>query len=414
MINMYLEKVKLLKTLSKGYTINTFISDRAGRKSSTVQDALIEEAQNGRPFILLRNKKDEEITENWLSDYIVNKYNDYVFFTEKINSNIVSLKFKTPDDKVYLLCYGLYVSLSQKYKSSYYEGFEKVQYIVWEECIPNIPLVQNIKHIRTRCMTEINNVLSIGSTVARGHKIQYIWLGNDIKENILNPITIGFNLLERLESDKEFISTATFNDINYSYYFIYFSFPGSVEHWLNNENLHLTRYLADSVIKSGKVIKYNIVLLTEYKKYYLYNCGNFYHISDINYIDSNKIDNTIENEKDFFKKFNAEQLYYKQELRTALTMLCTFYGVPARVIRQYFGENWIKGELKFNPPVVEEKTVYIELEKVINKNLSDIINMPQYNDIINLNELKKNNILTFSNIKILMLIEELSNILLFV
>lgn len=76
---MYLTPEKIKKVISKGYDINTFISDRAGRKSSTVQEWLIEEAENGRPFILLRNKKDEEINENWLSEYVADKFNDYVF-----------------------------------------------------------------------------------------------------------------------------------------------------------------------------------------------------------------------------------------------------------------------------------------------------------------------------------------------
>lgn len=411
---MYLNKTELKNTLAIGYNINCWISDRAGRKSSTVQDFLIEEAENGRPFILLRNKKDEEITENWLSDYIVNKYSDYVFFTEKINSNIVALNFRTPDNQVYLLCYGLYVSLQQKYKSSYYDGFEKVKYIVWEECIPNIPLVQNIKHIRTRCLTEVNNVLSIGSTVSRGRDIQYIWLGNDIKENILNPVTVCFNLLERLESDEPIVDNVIFNDIEYSFYFNYFSFPGSVEHWLNNENLHLTRYLSESSVKLEKLVKYDIEIKTAFKKYFLYNCGNFYHISDVDYIDSRKIDNNVKTELDFFKKFNAERLYRNYNIRTALTILCTFQGVPARVIREYFGDNWVKGILEFKPPVFSDKTVYIDIEDLLSKPLSDIINMPQYSELLNINEIYKNNVLTFSNIKILMLFEELKNILMFI
>lgn len=408
---MRITKTEMKNTLKIGYDINTWVSDRSGWKSSTAQDVLIELAEQGQPFILLRNKKDEEITENWLSDYIItDKYRDYVFYTEKVNQNITSIKFKTPDDNVYLLCYGLYVSLQQKYKSSYYDGFEKVNFIVWEECIPNVPLVQNIKYIRSRCMTEINNVLSIGSTVARGRKIQYIWLGNDIKENILNPVTIGFNLLERLEINNPIVDNAVFNDKEYSFYFNYFDFDGAINHWLFNENLHITR----TIEPDATTIKFDLIIKTNFKEYFLYNCGSYYHISDIDYIKSQKVTDSIKTEQDFFKKFNAERLYIQYPLRTALTILCTFQGVPARYIRLYFGDGWVKGDIKFTPPENNDTVKIIDIENIIKLPLSQIVNLPEYSEIYNINEIKKNNILTYSNIKVQMLIEELSNILLFV
>lgn len=407
---MWLSKERLKNILGLGYTLNSLISDRAGRKSSAAQEFFIEEAENGRPFVLLRNKKDEEINENWLSDYIVNKYKDYKFFTERINSNIVAVKFTTPDDMTFLLCYGLYVSLQQKYKSSYYEGFEKVQYILWEECIPNIPLLQNIRHIRLRCMTEIINVLSIGSTIARGRKIQYIWLGNDIKENILNPVTIGFNLLERLEINNPITDKAVFNDTEYDFYFEYFDFPGAVNHWLFNESLHIARRIEPD----ANIIKYNTVIKSEFREYYIYNCGKYIHISDIDYIESKTLDGQIRTAADFFRKFNAEHLYNEYELRTALTLLCTFYGVSSRIIKQYFGDTWVNGEIEFRAPEVENDITVIELEKIVTQNLSDIVKAPEYDEIYKLNELKKNTVITYSNIKIQMLMEELYQILLFV
>lgn len=407
---MWLSKDRLKTILGFGYTLNALISDRAGRKSSAAQEFFIEEAMKDRPFILLRNKKDEEITENWLSDYVVNKYSDYSFFTEKINSNIVAVKFTTPENLTYLLCYGLYVSLQQKYKSSYYEGFEKVKYILWEECIPNIPLLQNIRHIRTRCMTEINNVLSIGSTISRGRNIQYIWLGNDIKENILNPITIGFNLLERLEINKPITDKAIFNDTEYDFYFEYFDFPGAVNHWLFNEGLQIAR----TIEPDENIIKYNTIIKTNFKTYYIYNCGKYLHISDIDYIEAAALDDNIKTINDFFRKFNAADLLKNYDLRTALTILCTFYGVPSRIIKDYFGDNWIKGEIEFKTPEENNNIIVIELENVLKQNLSDIVKANNYDEIYKLNELRKANVITYSNIKIQMLMEELYQILLFV
>lgn len=399
---------KQKEVLSRGYDINVWISDRKGWKSSTTQDDLLSEALNGSPFILLRNKKDELINESWLSEYVVNKYKDYSFYSEKINSNIVAIKVKTPDDKTFIYCYGLYVSLAQKYKSSYYKGFESVKYVVWEECIPNTPLIQNIKHIRSRCMTEIYNVLSITSTIARDNKVQLIWLGNDIAENILNPVTIAFNLLERLAPNMEIEESVTLNDREYTFYFNYFDFEGAVNHWLYNKNLHIA-----NTIDNEDLIKYDIQLKSEFKTYYIYNAGNFIHISDIDYVKAESLSSGIYSIDDFFRKYSAQSLLSEYELRTALNMLCTFYGVSRRTIAQYFGLGWYRGDIKFTPDNVSDNTVVIDLEKIVNMSLAEIMRLNNYYDIKNLNELRKTCSVTYSNIKIMLLMEELGNILLF-
>lgn len=404
----YLTPQKQEEVLSRGYDINVWISDRSGRKSSVTQETLLEEALNGSPFVLLRSKKDELITEAWLSEYVINKYKEYTFYSEKINSNIVALKVKTPDDKVFIYCYGLYISLSQKYKSSYYKGFESVKYVVWEECIPNTPLIQNIKYIRSHCMSEIYNVLSITSTIARDNRVQLIWLGNDIPDNILNPVTIAFNLLERLSPNMEIEESVTLNDREYSFYFNYFDFEGAVNHWLYNKNLHIANN-----IENENLVKYNIQLKSKYKTYYIYNAGNFVHISDKNYITAGNLSSNIYTIEDFFKKYSAQTLLSEYGLKTALSMLCTFYGVSRRAIIQYFGDNWYYGDIVFSPDNISDNTIIIELEKIVNMSLADIMRLNNYYDIKNLNELRKTYSVTYSNIKIMLLMEELGNILLF-
>lgn len=405
----YLTTEKQLDILNMGYDINVWISDRSGRKSSVTQETLLEEALNGRPFILLRNKKDELITEHWLSEYVLKKYKGYTFFTEKINSNITSIKVRTPDEEVYIYCYGLYVSLAQKYKSSYYEGFESVKYIVWEECIPNTPLLQNIRHIRMRCMTEIYNVLSIASTVARDNKVQLIWLGNDIKENILNPVTIGFNLLERLEANMEIQDTVFFNYKEYSYYFNYFDFDGAVNHWLFNESLQICNRLDNT----EELVRYDLIIKSVYKKYYVYNAGGFIHISDVDYNNAASESGGIFDEADLFKKYNAMSVYVQYPLHIALEILCTFYGVRRDIISLYYGADWRKGIIKFTPDNVEDNTVILNIENINKMSLSQIMQSPQYRDIQGLNQLLKNFSVTYSNIKIQLLCEELKTTLLF-
>lgn len=404
----YLTPQKQEEILSRGYDINVWISDRKGRKSSTTQETLLSDALNGSPFILLRNKKDELINESWLSEYIVNKYSDYTFYTEKINSNIVALNVKTPNDKVFIYCYGLYVSLAQKYKSSYYKGFESVKYVVWEECIPNTPLIQNIKYIRSRCMAEIYNVLSITSTIARDNKVQLIWLGNDISDNILNPVTIAFNLLERLSPNMEIEENVTLNDREYSFYFNYFDFEGAVNHWLYNKNLHIANNIDEK-----NLVKYNIQLKSEFKTYYIYNAGNFIHISDKYYAVSENLNSGIYSTVDFFTKHNALTILRAFKLIDALNMLCTFYGVSRREIAHYFGNEWYRGNIDFTPDSVTDNAVIIDLEKIVNMSLADIMRLNNYYDIKNLNELRKTRSVTYSNIKIMLLMEELGNILLF-
>lgn len=404
----YLTPQQQEEILSRGYDINIWISDRKGRKSSTTQECLLSEALAGSPFVLLRNKKDELINESWFSEYVIKKYSDYTFYSEKINSNIVAIKVKTPEDKTFIYCYGLYISLAQKYKSSYYKGFESVKYLVWEECIPNVSLIQNIKHIRSRCMTEIYNVLSITSTIARDNKVQLIWLGNDIPENILNPVTIAFNLLERLSPNMEIEEHVTLNDRDYTFYFNYFDFEGAINHWLYNKNLHIS-----NTIKNENLIKYDIQLKTEFKTYYIYNAGNFIHISDINYMTVENLSSHIYSIEDFFKKYRAQDLFNEYELTVALTMLCTFYGVSRKVISQYFGDGWYHGKIDFSPDNVTDNIEIIDLEKIVNMSLADIMRLNNYYDIQNLNELRKTCSVTYSNIKIMLLMEELGNILLF-
>lgn len=405
---MYLTPEKQKEVLTRGADINVWISDRSGRKSSVTQETLLEEALNGSPFILLRSKKDELISEAWLSEYVLNKYKEYTFYTERVNSNIVVIKVKTPDDEVFIYCYGLYLSLAQKYKSNYYEGFEAVKYVVWEECIPNYPLAQNVKHIRARCMTEIYNVLSITSTIARDNKVQLIWLGNDIKENILNPVTIAFNLLERLEADMELEGVVNLNDRDYTFYFNYFDFDGAVNHWLYNDNLHIA-----ARVDCDNMVKYNIRIKSEFKTYYIYNCGNFIHISDIDYTQAQRTDSGVYTIEDFFKKFNGYNLYMDYPLNVALTMLCSFYGVPMSVITHYFGSKWYRGEINFKPDSEELVTVTLDLEKITGMSLAELMRLPEYAELKNINDMRKNVSMTYSNIKIYMLMEELGNILMF-
>ena len=79
--------------------------------------------------------------------------------------------------------------------------------------------------------------------MCRSYKPKYIFIGNDIESNVINPITYSFNLLDKLEVNKEITGNCKINDNNYSYVFYYFNFRGSIEHWLNIKDLNVDNKL---------------------------------------------------------------------------------------------------------------------------------------------------------------------------
>lgn len=405
---MYLTLTHLKDVLDKKKDINIFISDRSGRKTSVVQDFFIHEAERGRPFILLRTKKDEIISESWLSNYILNKYNDkgYVFVTEKINTNITAIYLITPEAEKILFCYGLWVSLAAKYKSNYFSGFESVRYVLWEECVPNNPIHQRIQHIKQTCMNDMLSVLSIGSTVARDNKIQYIFLGNDISSNILNPVTVSFDLLERLQPDTPIEDKATINDREYSFYFEYFSFKNSVEHWATNPDFDI-----DSTITVKDVNKArDFIIKTKFNTYTIYSNHGFEYIAP--YIKGQKDINLIYDVGAFFAYYGLTDLYNKYPLGLALNFAVTLYGVPLYDIQQYFGALW-KTAPRFIPQKSAGNRPIIDLEKISKMKLNTLINAPEFNVILELNHLLQNYNIVYHNMKLKVELERLKDILIF-
>lgn len=401
--------VKELETdLYKNKDINIYISDRAGWKSTTCQLFLIEQALKGYPFILLRSKIDEVITESWLSEHtraeIQNK--KLTCHSEKIN-NYISMLYLSDGENKYPLCYGLYVSVAKKYKSNYYKGFEKVKFIVWEECVPSSPLVQNIRYCTEKYFEELKAVLSIGSTVSRGRKIQYIFLGNDISVNIINSVTVGFNLLERMQINKKIEDTVEIDGRSYSFLFYYFDFEGAVNHWLSDDDKGISQ---DIDVKDLNAFPF--ILLTEFNKYYVYNAGTYVYISSQSH---NRIESVIKNDFEFFKQYGAENLIKQYSISTALIMLLNFYNVRYREIETYYGEKWdFKKEPVFKPLQKMNENSIINISDVTKMKYAQIYNLSNYNDILSLNSILKDNSIIYENIAIKLKCEELKTLLLFV
>ena len=383
--------------------IYTFISDRGGWKTSSIQIALIDNAINhGEPFILVRTKKDEYISDSWFSEftrkYFIDKKIDFV--TERINTNIVRVSAIVDSEK-HTILYGLWLSIAEKYKSNYFKGFEKVRFLIWEECIPNKRISQNIKNVIEYHSDLLLDILSIASTVARNNRIQYIFIGNDIEFNIINSITVSFDILERLSENCEIVDCAKINGRKYKYYFNYFSFSGAVNHWLINIDNDI-----NNSINIKNINSFNIVLKSHYKSYYLYSIDNYVYITEQK---NSKVD-IINNIKEFFIYYDELETYNQYDLETALSILYTYKPHLRAPINEYFGN--------VNNPIFHKTNKtnphnLINLYELSKMRYSDIVQLSNFSDIKNfINIMKKSNII-YSNIAIKLLCEQLKNRMIF-
>ena len=398
-----LTKEKLNTLLEKqDIDIFTFISDRGGWKTTTVQIELIERAlTQNQTFVLVRSKKDEYITSSWFSEYTREyfKNKDIRFYTENVNPNIVKISaLRAGSDEQITIFFGVWLSLAEKYKSNYFSGFERVRFLVWEECVPNKPLPQNIKNIKANFSEQLISIMSIGSTIARRNRVQYIFLGNDIKTNIINPVTVNFGVLERLAPNCEIYDTCEIDDRKYNYYFNYFDFEGAVNHWLVNSEADITYNLP---VKNEKAFTY--ILKSEFKTYYLYFLNSFFYVTEQK--PDGKL-SVINNEREFFEYFGYAELLDKYESpELALNILFTLAGGEVREnILKYFGSITSP---KFRKIFDSYENSVINLFELSEMSYSKILNSANISDIRNFVNMLKNSTFIYSNVYIKLLCEYL-------
>lgn len=391
---MIFSKDVIKKDISEnpGIDIFCYISDRNGRKSTAIQLFMLEECLKGRPFILVRSKIDEKISLSWFSDYTLKYFEKHKIMVkfEKLDNYISKIMIEK-DGKNYLYCYGLYLSVAEKYKSNYYKGFEKVTYLVWEECVPNKRQVQNIEYCRDHYFDELNRIFSIGSTVGRYNKLQYIFLGNDITDNIVNSITVGFDLLERIQVDKAVSDVCYINDKKYNFFFLYFSVEKGVNHWLQNLKRNINNI---SDVRNSQRLEY--CLVTKYNRYYIYLHGKYIYISD------KKTGNLKQkNQQEFFNSFGGGDLLKHYLLPTALLMLNLFYKCSYDEIAQYYGKKW---DFNDNPKfMVKEENAPVNifnLDEIEFMKMNELLDLPNYNNLLSLHQILKNNHVIYCNMGI--------------
>ena len=390
---MKLTVEKLKSDLKKGKDINIYISDRGGRKSSAVQDFLIENnIKTGECFCVMRSKSDEQITDLWFSEYVRKKYNKmgYYFESDKIGKNVAVVYICNKNDNTKnVLLFGLWISLAEKYKSSYIDGFEKIKYFVWEECVPNERIYQKIVYVLEKFCQPLKNVISIGSTVARTNKHQFIFLGNDIPENIINPVTVTFNLLERLKFDTDIFDTVKINNKQYSFMFSYFSVDEkTIPHWCINYDFDVANNLS---VKGKK--KFNFILISEYNRYYVYKFDNFLYISSQK--TESEQERVFESAVDFFDFYGAKHLLENYQIEIALLLLQTLYQVPQKEIDKYFNLKY-----EFSPIVNKNPDDIINIYELSKMNMAEISLANNFDEIIILRNILKENKIIFENLAI--------------
>lgn len=402
---MALIKESELKNDIEKFDINIYISDRAGRKSSLIQEFLITEWEKNdfKPLaVVLRNKADELITANWFSEYILKKFKKYQFYNKKISSNINAICCRINDEEKTLF-FNLFVSLSRKYKSSYYNGFETVKYIVYEECIEEKRLPQNINYIE-KSDEELFRVFSIGSTVCRLHRPKYIFLGNDIKYNLLNPVTVKFQILDRLKINERIQDKITLYNNDYIFNFLYFSFKGSTNHWLKYFDKYIIK---DEQIKSKPL---NYIFTYNNKNYFLYKENNIVYVTDFNKEFENITEEAII--KRFFseKVYNQYEFLNKKDKQVFLEILRIRSNSFNYVFNLYYKripfENIFVYE--FIPPESDKYKKY-NINNLLEANISELIKLNELNEFF---ESTLNCHYMYSNYLIKIYFEEFKNLIL--
>ena len=377
-----LTKEKLKKDLKKKYDLYFYISNRGGRKSSAGQELFIDTALHSRkPFIILRNKVTHKISDRTLSKYARELYESRGYSFEKVTSdkarNMVELYALKGDDKI-LIAYGLFVSCAEAYKSNYFDGWEKVSAVLWEEYVENNRILQDLSAENIKAMSkQFENVLSIMSTVTREHKAPLVAFGNDIPENLINSVTANLNLLERL-TEGEIVDTCIINQEKYKFLFNYFRVYDKPMLWLD--------YRSKDVCQEDVGEKIVCQIKTYYNIYTMYEKDTHYYISQERYSQSRELIDTYEK----FLSFYFGIPYYVEPY-----ILCGFFGKNNPIIKQYI-KNY-----KFEP-IYDKKAELIDFSAMREKSYSEIT--PEELSIL---RLIYKNVVTYSNIAVKFITNEL-------
>lgn len=362
--------VRRLSNASSDVRLFGYISDRNGRKSSSFQFRVIENALNGKPSVIFRNKTNRPITEKWFSDYVAEyiKNQNWYCYSEKIDVfkgamtvTYIVTDADEPDDNTYILYYGMYLSVSDIYKSNFYPGWDKVDDFIFEEAVPTERLIQDERHIVTNSMKQMFDLLSIVSTVSRGRKVNCFLLGNDIAYNLLNPLTVSFDLLERIEINKRIIDKCTINDMLYDFMFLYFDFPGAVNHWLTDSDKKI-----DSTVPVDGLSFRQFGFKTRFKSYMIYDYNGRLYVSDI----QPRTSEGIRTRKELLSVLGYTDYLFSPEIQIEV-LRSRGTDSEKELINKYIDQRG-----RFRVPKVDEAVKYFDLDEILKMKMHEIDRMP--------------------------------------
>lgn len=399
----YLSKEKFEKLINAEY--NFIISDRGGRKSSLVQELLIENwiKSNYQPqFCLLRTKTDEYISEYWFSSYIRNKYN--IKWQIGKESRYIHKLYGIIKGEKKLFGYITFLSVSKKLKSNEIKELKNIDYYIWEECIPEQTIEQRPQALKSY-LKELYQIESIVSTFSRGRAdVKIIALGNDIKGNLLNPVTYTTGILDKLEIDKKINGIFELN-FKHTFSFYYNQYDETkTPNWFNNDDI----FSFDEINKN--LTKYKVVLQLSDKLYYIYFNEFYSQVCEKNLI--NPKQSEIEELSNYI---NAEKIeLYKNSDIIKRTQFLNLWRLNNPDLNIFIMLNY---ELKWNSQYYYYDYItakiddieIIDIEKIINSNYSSIINSTHFTTIKEICNILKNT--EYSNYLIKLYVEELKRII---
>ena len=139
--------------------------------------------------------------------------------------------------------------------------------------------------------------------------------------------------------------------------------------------------------------KFNFILISEYNRYYVYKFDNFLYISSQK--TESEQERVFESADDLFDFYGAKHLLETYQIEIALLLLQTLYQVPQKEIDKYFNLKY-----EFSPIVDKNPDDIINIYELSKMNMAEISLANNFDEIIILRNILKENKIIFENLAI--------------
>lgn len=377
------------KSLYKNNAIYNFIiGGRNGRKSTKIQEKILNDYFKRKElFILIRRKTDETITENWFTPYIhkqlFDNHKKIVTFKKSINKGErYTGYFLISDingDNEQIIGKVLYLSMEQKYKSNEAGYFSNFKNVVFEEFIAN--------EFSAYLPNEVQKLVNLISTVFRDRTARVYLIGNTLTGQESNPYFRYFELDDLNLTVNNYYLIANEFDIKISLYFVANVLPDSIPdyqkikgnlvgttgEWAEDRN-----YLKQDInkLKNVEIEKINLLLLYRGNYYYIYRIKEENFKREYVYITTQILNTSdINNLEEFKQTLPKQHRNYKNNLLHAL-------------YPEFFKYNAVSKQFDFIPKIKKEKIDMLNIDDLNikksqsqndNIKLLEVLNQQLYN-----------------------------------